>query len=130
MNSKTVLGAFHFKTDLDSKLMRLYELGTNIRSKYFRLPYGDQGLFLRKPTFEAIGGFQDVPVAEDLFFVRQASTLGKTKIAPGYTITSARRWESLGYTRTWMINQAILLGCSLGISPKTLVKIYKTKKAS
>jgi hypothetical protein len=64
MDIETVAGAFRFKTNLDNPLMKVIELMTNIRSQYFKLPYGDQGLFIRKSVFESVGGFPDVPVIE------------------------------------------------------------------
>ncbi|MCD6295629.1 MAG: hypothetical protein J7M30_00575 [Deltaproteobacteria bacterium] len=69
MDTETVAGAFRFKANHDASLMKLIELITNIRSQYFKLPYGDQGLFIRKSVFEAVGGFPEVPIAEDLWCV-------------------------------------------------------------
>jgi len=125
MDTETVAGAFRFKTNLDSPLMNLIELMTNIRSQYFKLPYGDQGLFIRKSIFELVGGFPDVPIAEDLFLVRRLSKKGRIRIAPVHVVTSGRRWQTLGLFRTTLINQVILAGCCLGISPSTLSSLYQ-----
>ncbi|MBW1704472.1 MAG: TIGR04283 family arsenosugar biosynthesis glycosyltransferase [Deltaproteobacteria bacterium] len=125
MDTETVAGAFRFKTNLDSPLMNLIELMTNIRSQYFKLPYGDQGLFIRKSIFELVGGFPDVPIAEDLFLVRRLSKKGRIRIASVHVVTSGRRWQTLGLFRTTLINQVILAGCCLGISPSTLSSLYQ-----
>lgn len=124
MDRRVALGAFRFKTDLDRPLMRGIELIANIRSRYLRLPYGDQALFVRKEPFEAVGGFPEIAVAEDLFFVRRVSKLGRIAIAPADALTSGRRWKELGVLRTTLINQLILIGFALGISPKTLAGLY------
>ena len=124
MDRRVALGAFRFKTDLDRPLMRGIELTANIRSRYLRLPYGDQALFLRKEPFDAVGGFPEIAVAEDLFFVRRVSKLGRIAIAPADALTSGRRWKELGVLKTTLINQLILIGFALGISPKTLAGLY------
>jgi rSAM/selenodomain-associated transferase 1 len=64
MDTETVAGAFRFKTNLDNPLMKVIELMTNIRLQYFKMPYGDQGLFIRKSVFKSVGGFQGVPIIE------------------------------------------------------------------
>ena len=125
MDRRTVLGAFRFKTYLDRPLMRGVEFTTNIRSRYLRLPYGDQALFVRRSCFQALGGFPDTPIAEDLFFVRLVSKQGRIAIAPAHAVTSGRRWKELGLLRTTLINQLILAGFALGTSPRTLVRLYR-----
>jgi len=125
MDRRVALGAFRFRTDLDRPLMRGIEFTTHIRSRYLRLPYGDQALFLRKSHFQAAGGFPEMPIAEDLVFVRLVSKLGRVGIAPADAITSARRWKEVGLLRTTLINQVILAGFALGISPKTLARLYR-----
>ena len=124
MDRRVALGAFGFKTNLDRPLMRGIELTTRFRSKTLSLPYGDQALFVRKPVFLAVGGFPEIPIAEDLFFVRLVSKQGRIAIAPAYAITSGRRWKEVGLLRTILINQFILVGFALGISPETLAALY------
>jgi uncharacterized protein len=125
MDRSVALGAFRFKTNLDQPFMRGIERTTHIRSRYMGLPYGDQALFLRKSQFQAAGGFPEMPVAEDLFFVRLMSKQGRVAIAPAHAVTSGRRWKEVGVLRTTLINQFILAGFALGISPKTLARLYR-----
>jgi rSAM/selenodomain-associated transferase 2 len=124
MDRRVVLGAFRFKTDLDGPFLRGIEWTTYFRSRYLRLPYGDQALFVRKLHFHAAAGFPELPVAEDLFFVRLVSKLGRVAIAPAHAVTSGRRWKERGALRTTLINQLILAGFALGVSPKTLAGLY------
>ena len=128
VDPKTALGAFRFKTNLDTPLMKIIEFVTNIRSQYFNLPYGDQVLFVRKSAFKSIGGFPEVPIAEDLFFVRRISKLGRIRIAPAHAVTSARRWKTLGLLRTTVINQVILAGLCLGIPLVKLAPLYRVTR--
>jgi rSAM/selenodomain-associated transferase 2/rSAM/selenodomain-associated transferase 1 len=125
LDPRTVAGAFRFTTDLNHPLMTVIEFGTNIRSRYFKLPYGDQALFVKKSVFQSLGGFPEVPIAEDLLLVRQLSRRGRIRILPARVITSGRRWRALGLLRTTLINQIILVGCYLGVSPRTLKALYR-----
>ena len=124
MDPETTAGAFRFRTDGEGALMGLVETLTNIRARYIQLPYGDQALFLRRELFESIGGFPETAIAEDLFFVRRLSKRGRVRIAQAEVITSGRRWNRIGVVRTTVINQVILAGCFLGISPDKLACLY------
>lgn len=129
MDPETVAGAFRFRTDMDTPLMKVAEFMTNLRSQHLKLPYGDQGLFVRKSVFSEIGGFPLVPVAEDLLLVRRLARKGRIRIAPAQVITSARRWRKLGILRTTMINQLIAVGCLMGVSPRLLASLYRDPKS-
>jgi len=124
MDRRVVLGAFCFKTDLHTPLMRAVELLTNLRARYLKLPYGDQALFIRRAHFQALGGFPDLAIGEDLFFVRLALKSGLLGIAPAPAITSGRRWETAGPLRTTLVNQLMLAGFALRISPESLAGLY------
>ena len=88
------------------------------------MPYGDQAIFVRKSVFEALGGFPDVPVAEDLLFVQKVRRLGRIAVIPDAVITSARRWYRVGFLRTLLINQIIVAGYCLSIPPGLLARLY------
>ena len=118
---------FGFKTDLNSPSMRVIEFVGNIRSRFLQLPYGDQALFTRKSLFDSVGGFPEVPIAEDLFFSRRISRYGPIRLAPAFATTSGRRWLKLGALRTTLINQMIVAGLLLRISPRILTSIYHQK---
>ena len=125
MHSKILGGAFRFATDWEHPMMKAVEFMTNLRAKQLNLPYGDQGLFVRKSVFSDIGGFPHVPVAEDLLFVRRLVHKGGIKIVPAVAITSARRWKRLGILRTTLINQLIAVDCLIGATPRLSAFLYQ-----
>jgi rSAM/selenodomain-associated transferase 2 len=129
LDTKTVVGAFRFKTDTDHWMMRVIDLMTNLRSWLLKMPYGDQALFIRKALFESVSGFHNTPIAEDFFLVRQLAKKGKVRIAPADVITSARRWQTLGVIRTFLINLLIATALIIGFSPKRFVSLYKNDKS-
>jgi hypothetical protein len=124
MDPSVFMGAFRFKTDMESKAMRAVEWLANLRSTYLKLPYGDQAFFLRKRVFESLGGFPPVAIAEDLFLVRKALRKGQVITLPVPVITSGRRWKRRGVVRVSLINLIIAAGCMLGVSPERLLPLY------
>jgi len=125
MDPSILMGAFRFKTDVQEIAMKIIEWLTNLRSSYLKLPYGDQAFFIRKESFEKMGGFPEVTIAEDLYFARKASKKGRVVTLPVPVITSARRWRKLGVFRVTLINFIIAVGCYLRISPDRLAPLYK-----
>jgi rSAM/selenodomain-associated transferase 2/rSAM/selenodomain-associated transferase 1 len=127
MDPHVTLGAFRFATDYTGLGMGLITWATRLRSTYFKLPYGDQGLFMRPDTYAQLGGFPEVAIAEDLFLVRQARRLGKIEIVPAAAVTSGRRWRRHGVWRTTLINYLIAGGCLAGVPPKYLAFLYGSR---
>jgi rSAM/selenodomain-associated transferase 2 len=125
MDPGNAAGAFRFKTDMDHPFMKLVEAVTFIRSRLLQLPYGDQALFVRKSLFQKIGGFPEVPVAEEIPLLKQLGKHGRIRTLRTEAVTSARRWRRLGMVQTTWINQLILIGLGLHISPETLARLYR-----
>lgn len=120
-----IAGAFRLAIDLPGRGARLVERGANLRSTLLQMPYGDQGLFLSRQQFLAVGGYPEEPILEDLMLVRRLRQLGRITISPSAVLTSGRRWQRLGVVRTTLINQAILLGYRAGIPRHHLLKWYR-----
>ena len=123
-----IAGAFNLKINSDRSGLRWVEWGVKVRSKFFNLPYGDQALFLKASTFHELGGFPELPIMEDFVFVRSLSKRGKITIVPASVTTSARRWEQQGIFKTTIINQIMILGYYLGISPDRLKQWYRSTR--
>ena len=117
-------GAFEFAIAGEFLGRRLVEHGTNWRARWRRLPYGDQGIFVRRATFAEVGGFAALPIMEDYELVRRLRSVGTIVIAPGVALTSGRRWQRLGAVGTTLFNQIIILGYLTGISPARLARWY------
>lgn len=125
LDREMILGAFRFKTTLNTPFMRFMEKVVHFRSTVLQMPYGDQGLFLKKKTFHRLGGFPVTPIAEDMLLVKQAAKHGRIRIAPVPAMTSGRRWARGGMLRTFLINQVVVLGFCAGVSPEKLAALYR-----
>jgi rSAM/selenodomain-associated transferase 2 len=119
-----IAGAFPLTIALPGWRYRCLEKAILWRSQVWQLPYGDQGLFMGRKTFNDLGGFADLPLMEDYELVQRLKRLGLVAIAPAAVITSGRRWQKLGLIKTTLINQAIVLGYHLGIDPNILARWY------
>jgi hypothetical protein len=124
MARRTRLGAFRFATDIHTPAMRGIAYCTNLRAGWFNFPCGDQGLFLRKQDFDAVGGFPDVSIAEDLYLVHRMARKGHIALAPVAAVTSGSRWQHLGFIRTSIINTILAVGSLAGVAPGRLAPLY------
>jgi rSAM/selenodomain-associated transferase 2/rSAM/selenodomain-associated transferase 1 len=121
-----IAGAFRFQIDQSVKGKSLLEWSTNLRSRWLQMPYGDQGLFLKRSTFEQLGGFAEMPIMEDYEFVRRIRRLGRIITLPLPARTSGRRWQRLGIIRTTLINVLMIVGYHTKIPPARLAKFYRS----
>ncbi|MEQ9550891.1 MAG: TIGR04283 family arsenosugar biosynthesis glycosyltransferase [Coleofasciculus sp. G3-WIS-01] len=124
---QTIAGAFELRIDSQQFGLRLIERLVNWRSRFFSMPYGDQAIFLKATSFHRIGGFPNLPIMEDFEFIRRLKHQGQIAIVPASILTSGRRWERLGIIKTTFINQLIILGYFLGVSPDKLARWYRGK---
>jgi len=118
-------GAFQLSIDGKDFGLRIIEWLVNFRSRVMQMPYGDQGIFVTANMFFSVGAFPPQPIMEDFELMRRLKKRGKVKILPLHANTSARRWERLGILKTTVMNQAIILGYFLGISPEKLSGWYR-----
>jgi rSAM/selenodomain-associated transferase 2 len=122
---EVIAGAFSLAIRDAGPALRCIAFCANLRSRCLQLPYGDQALFITKEHFIQIGGFPQIPIMEDVVFIKKARALGRIHTVPEQVTTSARRWQRLGVVRTTLINQIIILGFALGISPERLASLYR-----
>jgi rSAM/selenodomain-associated transferase 2 len=117
-------GAFRFALDSRAWQARVLERAVALRVRWFSLPYGDQGLFVRRSVFEALGGFAPIPLMEDVDFVRRLKRFGRLRHLTVTVTTSARRWEREGWWRRSASNLLTLALYQAGVSPERLAKRY------
>ena len=121
---EVVGGAFHLRIDSDRLLLKAVAGMANRRSRWWGLPYGDQGLFVRKDVFEKMGGYADLPLMEDVDFIRRLKKEGRVAFLEEEIITSARRWEQEGILYTTLRNLFLLGLYFLGVPPRRFSKWY------
>lgn len=120
----TAAGAFTFRLDQRTAGLRFIELSVAWRCRLAAMPYGDQGLFLRRETFWAAGGFPDLPIMEDCELVRRLKKWGRIIVSPAAATTSARRWQRKGLLATTAFNSLVVVAFYLGYPPDLLRRLY------
>lgn len=126
LQDKAVIGgAFRQRIDHDRKIFRWLEWGNAARVRWRHLPFGDQGIFVRRSAFETAGGFADVPLMEDVLLMREfRSRRWRIELLPGPIHVDPRRWLKHGVVRQTLRNWMLLAGLKLGISPDRLAEFY------
>jgi rSAM/selenodomain-associated transferase 2 len=123
----TIAGAFELRIDAQLRGLRLIEKMVKLRSRFLAMPYGDQAIFLKAAVFHEIGGFPNLPIMEDFELILRLKRQGRITILAAPVLTSGRRWQKLGVLKTTLINQLIIVGYFLGVSPTQLADWYRRK---
>ena len=100
---RNAIGYFDLRfLDDGPRLTGLNTIGANLRSRWFGLPFGDQGLLLPRRVFATLGGFDETePGGEDhalAWAARRARVPLVALRAPIYT--SARKYARAGWWAT------------------------------
>jgi len=122
-----VAGAFNLGMDSNSIALRIIARLGSLRSRLTRIPYGDQAIFIRRNYFSKLGCYRDIPLMEDVELMRRIKRSGdKIFIIPDRVTTSARRWETEGIIYCSLRNVIISNLYYMGVSPRKLVKYYRS----
>jgi rSAM/selenodomain-associated transferase 2 len=103
----------HFPARIAAKgaAFRLIEWGINRRSRWFGLPFGDQGIFVRRKLFIEVGAFPEEPTLEDVALVRMLGRLDRPIRPTTPLLIDARRWQREGLWRVTLSNWRALFDC-------------------
>ena len=118
-------GGFEVRFDSSRPLLRLAARLVNLRSRWLRVPLGDQGQFASRAAFTALEGFRPWPILEDLDFIRRLRRQGHLVLLRPPLVTSARRFLAGGVLRTVANNWLIWGLFLLGVPPQRLARLYR-----
>jgi len=116
---------FVLRTPIRTLRYRLLEHGVNWRTRVFGTATGDQAIFATRDAYDRAGGVADIPLFEDVTFVRSVRRTSGFSIADSSALTSPRRWEQGGFFRTLAIHWILRAAHASGFSPSTLDKLYR-----
>jgi rSAM/selenodomain-associated transferase 2 len=117
---------FRLEFDVPGLMPRWVAGWANLRSAFFGLPYGDQGLLLSRTTYQRAGGYPDQPLMEDVALVRTLVRTGKRPRAlPVRACTDAKRYQSGGWLRRGARNHWTLMQYFAGVDPEILAADYR-----
>jgi rSAM/selenodomain-associated transferase 2 len=115
--------AFRFALDDSAAMARLLEKVVALRCLILRLPYGDQGLLIQASLYRSVGGYGDLPLMEDVEFVRRLGARRLTFLR-SEAVTSADRYRREGYLRRPLRNLLCLSLYTLRVPIRFIERIY------
>ena len=116
-------GYFRLRLDDSAYGARRVERLANWRAASLGLPYGDQGLWLERSLYEAVGGYRPLPLMEDVDLVRRIGG-ARLEALPALAVTSADRYRRDGYWRRPFRNLACLSLYLAGLPPERIARFY------
>ena len=119
-------GRFDVQLSGGDFLLRITECLMNWRSRLTGIATGDQGIFVERKLFEAVGGFPEIELMEDIALSKTLKRQGRPLCLWHRILTSSRRWEKKGILRTILLMWSLRLAYFLGAHPRWLARLYQT----
>jgi hypothetical protein len=116
-------GTFQLRFSPSTPILKLYAACT--RLPWPRLFFGDRGLFVTRSAFEAVGGYPDWPIFEDLELVDRLHRHTGVHLLPTAVTTSSRRFQAQGALRQQLLNGWLWLRYLTGTPPRQLADLYR-----
>ncbi len=97
----------------------------NLRSRWTGIATGDQALFVRRAAFDAVQGYPDQPLMEDIELSRRLRRVAPPACLRARVTTSGRRWETHGVWRTIVLMWRLRWRYWRGESAAVLAEAYR-----
>jgi rSAM/selenodomain-associated transferase 2 len=119
-----VAGRFDVSFDNPRPVFGVIAWFMNRRSRWSGISTGDQAIFVRSAVFEALGGYPEMPLMEDVELCRRLKRRGRLAALRLAVRTSARKWERDGAVRTILLMWALRFLYMVGVPPDRLHRWY------
>ena len=119
-----VAGRFDVHFDSPRAVFTMIASMMNRRSRWSGIATGDQAIFVRREIFEALGGYPEIPLMEDVELTRRLRRRGRVAALRRRVTTSARKWEREGALRTILLMWALRFLYICGVGPSRLHRWY------
>src|SRR5258706_901590 len=123
-------GRFDVAIEGADRLLALVAAMMNIRSRLTGIATGDQAIFVRRATFDAVGGFPEIALMEDVALCKRLRQRSAPVCLRERATTSARRWRRHGTLRTIFLMWGLRLAYALGADPRRLARRYDVERTS
>jgi len=116
---------FRFRADDKGWKPRLMDFCVRFRELTFGGPYGDQGLLISRALYEEIGGYEDVPLFEDVTIIDKLKAAGALRRLPANIYTDVNAYKRDGYWARTTRNLRLLKAYRRGEDVAALLEDYK-----
>jgi rSAM/selenodomain-associated transferase 2 len=117
-------GRFDVQLSQTRILLKCVAWMMNQRSRLSGIATGDQGLFVTRTLYDAVGGFPEIALMEDIAISRELRRHGRPAGIHQALASSPRRWLTHGVLRTILRMWVLRLGYFLGVKPERLATYY------
>jgi rSAM/selenodomain-associated transferase 2 len=117
-------GRFDVKIEGRHPLLAVVGALMNLRSRLTGIATGDQAIFVKRDTFQAVGGFPAIELMEDIALCKRLKRVGRPHCLRQRVVTSGRRWEEHGVIRTMVLMWRLRLAYFFGADPAELARQY------
>ncbi len=124
---KNYIYYFKFKINHKKIIYRVLEILVNFRSQYFKQPYGDQGLIINRTTYFENNGFKNIPLMEDVDFLRRLNKKEHLIQLNLPIFISSRKWEKTNIVLQALKNWNFRRRWLKGESTKSIYSDYYKK---
>ena len=118
-------GRFDVHIDGRPRMLRVVAALMNLRSRLSGIATGDQAIFVRRDVFEAVGGFPDQPLMEDIELSCRLLRVSRPACLRARVRTSGRRWEQRGVWRTIALMWRLRWAYWRGVLAERLAEAYR-----
>lgn len=130
-SSRVIGGAFDLGIQNRRWIFKIIGRAASWKHRLTRVPYGDQAIFMLRSYFDAIGGYPEIPLMEDVELMKRVKRSGGRIIILSEAVTtSSRKWETEGVIYTILRNWIIQVLYLLGMPAQRLVRYYYKEQPS
>lgn len=120
-------GYFRYRANAKGFWPRFMDFWVGMRCYWWGLPYGDQGLLINKKMFEAVGGYPDQRLFEDVAIIDAIrAEFGRKALKPlkGTMVIDVSKYDQEGIWKRGHKNLKLLKAYRRGANVEHLEKLY------
>lgn len=118
-------GRFDVRLTGQRMIFRVIERMMNWRSRMTGIATGDQGIFVRREIFRQAGGYEEIPLMEDIALSKALRKYTPPLCISEKLVTSSRRWEKHGIYTTIVLMWSLRIRYAMGVDAGRLAREYK-----
>jgi len=118
-------GRFDVRIEGHHFMLRIVGHMMNLRSRWSGIATGDQAMFVTRAAFQAVGGFADQPLMEDIELSKRLRNITRPACIDRCVSTSGRRWETRGVWRTILLMWRLRWQYWRGVPASQLARAYR-----
>ncbi|MFT5643829.1 MAG: glycosyltransferase involved in cell wall biosynthesis [Janthinobacterium sp.] len=118
-------GRFDVRIEGSAAMLPVIACMMNLRSRLTGIATGDQAMFVTRAAFDALGGFPDQPLMEDIALSSRLRAMSRPACIRRCVTTSGRRWETRGVWRTILLMWRLRFAYWRGVPAGELAKAYR-----